>query len=81
MEIINPNFEYCQGLQKNYRKIFEKIVGENQAAGLSKNSAYNAARQEKNISLKNLKKLLKKQKAEKSSSVKTLIRICYESKT
>jgi len=33
-------------IQKRAQKIFEKLVGENQAAGLSRDSAYNAAKQE-----------------------------------
>ncbi len=34
------------GATKKLQKRFEKIVAENQAAGLSKNSAYNAAKEE-----------------------------------
>ena len=34
------------GVTKKAQKLFEKIVAENQAAGLSKNSAYNAAKEE-----------------------------------
>jgi hypothetical protein len=33
-------------IQERAQKIFEKLVGENQAAGLSRDSAYNAAKQE-----------------------------------
>ena len=33
-------------IQKRAQKIFEKLVGENQTAGLSRDSAYNAAKQE-----------------------------------
>ena len=43
--ILNLAFKKAR-VGKRAQKIFEKLVGENQAAGLSKNSAYNAAKQE-----------------------------------
>jgi len=43
--ILNLGFKKAR-VGKRAQKIFEKLVGENQAAGLSKNSAYNAAKQE-----------------------------------
>ena len=43
--ILNLAFKKAR-VGKRAQKIFEKLVSENQAAGLSKNSAYNAAKQE-----------------------------------
>ena len=43
--VLNLAFRKAR-VGKKAQKIFEKLVGENQAAGLSKNSAYNAAKQE-----------------------------------
>ena len=43
--VLNLAFKKAR-VGKRAQKIFEKLVGENQAAGLSKNSAYNAAKQE-----------------------------------
>ena len=43
--ILNLGFKKAR-VGKRAQKIFEKLVGENQAAGLSKNSAYSAAKQE-----------------------------------
>jgi hypothetical protein len=45
LPILNLAFRKAR-VGKKAQKIFEKLVGENQAAGLSKNSAYNAAKQE-----------------------------------
>jgi len=42
-------------IQERAQKIFEKLVGENQAAGLSANSAYNAAKREVMETLKKIK--------------------------
>jgi len=49
------------GVTKKLQKLFEKTVAENQAAGLSANSAYNAAKREV---LETLKKLKVTKKAE-----------------
>ena len=49
------------GVTKKLQKAFEKIVADNQAAGLSANSAYNAAKREV---LETLKKLKVTKKAE-----------------
>jgi len=43
--ILNLGFKKAR-VGKRAQKIFEKLVGENQAAGLSRDSAYNAAKQE-----------------------------------
>ena len=43
------------GVTKKVQKLFEKLVAENQAAGLSQNSAYNAAKREVMETLKKLK--------------------------
>jgi len=43
------------GVTKKLQKLFEKTVAENQAAGLSANSAYNAAKREVMETLKKLK--------------------------
>ena len=43
------------GVTKKLQKLFEKVVAENQAAGLSANSAYNAAKREVMETLKKLK--------------------------
>ena len=43
------------GATKKLQKTFEKLVGENQAAGLSANSAYNAAKREVMETLKKIK--------------------------
>ena len=43
------------GVTKKAQKLFEKIVAENQAAGLSANSAYNAAKREVMETLKKIK--------------------------
>ena len=43
--ILNFAFKKAR-VGKRAQKIFEKIFKENQAAGLSKNSAYNASKQE-----------------------------------
>ena len=45
LPILNLGFKKAR-VGKRAQKIFEKLVSENQAAGLSKNSAYNAAKQE-----------------------------------
>jgi len=45
LPILNLAFKKAR-VGKRAQKIFEKLVGENQAAGLSKHSAYNAAKQE-----------------------------------
>jgi hypothetical protein len=45
LPILNLAFRKAR-VGKRAQKIFEKLVGENQAAGLSKHSAYNAAKQE-----------------------------------
>ena len=49
------------GVTKKLQKLFEKTVADNQAAGLSANSAYNAAKREV---LETLKKLKVTKKAE-----------------
>ena len=43
------------GVTKKVQKLFEKLVAENQAAGLSQNSAYNAAKREVMETLKKIK--------------------------
>ena len=43
------------GATKKLQKTFENLVGENQAAGLSANSAYNAAKREVMETLKKIK--------------------------
>ena len=43
------------GATKKLQKLFEKVVAENQAAGLSANSAYNAAKREVMETLKKIK--------------------------
>jgi len=43
------------GVTKKLQKLFEKTVAENQAAGLSANAAYNAAKREVMETLKKLK--------------------------
>ena len=43
------------GATKKLQKLFEKTVAENQAAGLSANSAYNAAKREVMETLKKIK--------------------------
>ena len=43
------------GVTKKAQKLFEKLVAENQTAGLSANSAYNAAKREVMETLKKIK--------------------------
>ena len=45
LPILNLAFRKAR-VGKKAQKIFEKLVGENQAAGLSRNSAYTSAKQE-----------------------------------
>ena len=45
LPLLNLGFKKAR-VGKRAQKIFEKLVGEHQAAGLSKHSAYNAAKQE-----------------------------------
>ena len=54
LKLLRPILKVT-GVTKKLQKLFEKTVAENQAAGLSANSAYNAAKREVMETLKKLK--------------------------